>query len=62
MASKFLAISLCNGGSTGICLSKAVYKYLVFGEEDSLVNPGVDDMPDYEARTTVKKVRTIISE
>ena len=37
MAGKLLALSLCNGGSTGNCLSKAVYQYLVYGEENALV-------------------------
>ena len=59
MAGKLLAISLCNGESTGNCLSKSVYKYLVFGEEDSLVNPTVGDIPDCEARTAVRKVLVI---
>ena len=56
MAGKLLAISLCNGASTGNCISKAVYQFLVYGEENTLVNPTVDDIPDFEARTAVGKV------
>lgn len=56
MAGKLLALSLCNGGSTGNCLSKAVYQYLVYGEENALVNPTVDDIPDYEVRTAITQV------
>ena len=57
MAGKLLAISLCNGGSTGNCLSEPVYQFLVFGEEHILVNPAVNDIPDFEARTAVTKVK-----
>jgi hypothetical protein len=46
MAGKLLAISLCNGGVTGNCLSKAVFQYLVDGEETGIVNATVDEVPD----------------
>ena len=56
MAGKLLAITLCNGGSTGNCLSKAVFQYLAYGEETNVIYPTIDEVPDYEARDAVTKV------
>lgn len=56
MAGKLLAISLCNGGVTGNCLSKPVYQYLAHGEEITPVNPTAEDIPDFAARKIVAEV------
>lgn len=56
MYGKLLAISLCNGGVVGNCLSRTVFQFLLHGDA-MLINPTVDEIPDHEVRTAVGEVQ-----
>lgn len=56
MCGKLIAVSLCNGGVAGNCLSKPVYKFLVDSEQLEMVTPMVEHIPDYEKRLAVGQV------
>ena len=58
MCGKLFAVSLCNGGVVGNCLSKTVFQFLVNGDS-MMVNATVDEIPDYEVRTAVGGVYTV---
>lgn len=49
-----LAISLCNGGSVGNCLSKSIYNFIVYGESAAL--PDIEDVVDGEVKQLLTKV------
>ena len=51
---KLLAISLCNGGGVGNCLSRAVYEFIAYGEE--IANPKITDVVDAEVKEMLQTV------
>ena len=53
-AGMLLAISLCNGGSVGNCLSKSIYNFIVYGESAAL--PDIEDVVDGEVKQLLTKV------
>jgi hypothetical protein len=55
---KLFAISLCNGGGVGRSLAPCMFDFIAYGENN--YQPSIDDVQDYEIKTTLQKVGTTL--